>query len=75
MSPIRELKVNEAQAALTATLKWREEVKINEIMAEKSPEEIFGGAGRTFGKDKQGRPVTYVPSFFDSHGYLSDIRM
>lgn len=57
----RELKVKEAQTALIATLRWRDEVKISEIMEEKFPHDVFGGAGRTFGHDKQGRPVTYVP--------------
>lgn len=55
----KELKVKDAETALTATLCWRDEVKIDEIMAEQFPEKIFGGAGRNFGHDKEGRPVSY----------------
>ncbi|THG95755.1 hypothetical protein EW026_g5955 [Hermanssonia centrifuga] len=55
----RELKVSEAQTMLTATLRWRDEMKIDEILAEVFPDKIFGGVGRNFGHDKEGRPVTY----------------
>ncbi|PSR76321.1 hypothetical protein PHLCEN_2v8553 [Hermanssonia centrifuga] len=55
----RELKVSEAQTMLTATLRWRDEMKIDEILAEEFPDKIFGGVGRNFGHDKEGRPVTY----------------
>lgn len=56
----RELKVHDAQTALVATLRWRDEMKIDEIMKEEFPEKVFGGAGRNFGHDKQGHPVTCV---------------
>ncbi|KAF7794412.1 hypothetical protein EIP86_005546 [Pleurotus ostreatoroseus] len=55
----RELSVAEAQTMMTATLKWREEMKIDEIMKEEFPDKIFSGVGRIFGKDKGGRPVVY----------------
>lgn len=54
----RELKVKEAETALIGTLRWRDEMKIDEIMSETFPEDVFGGAGRDFGHDKEGRPVS-----------------
>lgn len=56
----RELKVDDAETSMIATLRWREEFKITELLNEQFPEEIFGGVGRVFGHDKEGRPVTYV---------------
>ncbi|GJE90290.1 SEC14 family lipid-binding protein [Phanerochaete sordida] len=55
----KELKVKDAETALTATLRWRDEMKIDEIMAEEFDEKIYGRAGRNFGHDKEGRPVSY----------------
>ena len=60
----RELSVAEAQTMMTATLKWREEMKIDEIMKEEFPDKVFLGVGRIFGKDKGGRPVVCVEYFF-----------
>lgn len=45
---------------LTATLRWRDEMKVDDIMAEKFPDDVFSGVGRIFGHDKEGRPVVYV---------------
>ena len=45
---------------LVATLKWRQEFKIDELLSEEFPEDVFGGVGKVFGHDKEGRPVTYV---------------
>lgn len=42
---------------MTATLRWRDEFKISEILNETFPEEIFGAVGRVYGNDKEGRPV------------------
>lgn len=50
--------MNDAETALVGTLRWRDEVKIDDILNEKFPENVFGGAGRDFGYDKEGRPVT-----------------
>lgn len=50
--------MKDTETALIATLRWRDEMKISEIMSEGFDEKIFGGAGRSFGHDKQGRPVT-----------------
>lgn len=58
----RELSVIEAETMMTATLKWREEMKIDEIMTEEFPDKIFAGVGRIFGKDKGGRPIMCVIS-------------
>ncbi|KAJ3542137.1 hypothetical protein NM688_g6003 [Phlebia brevispora] len=55
----RELRIEDAQVMLTATLKWRHEMNIDAIMKEDFPEKIFSGVGRIFGKDKGGRPVVY----------------
>ncbi|KAI0730962.1 CRAL-TRIO domain-containing protein [Earliella scabrosa] len=55
----RELRVKDAAEMLVATLKWRDEFKIDEIMKEEFDPEVFGKLGKVFGKDKDGRPVTY----------------
>ncbi|OJT12451.1 Phosphatidylinositol transfer protein sfh5 [Trametes pubescens] len=55
----RELNVAAAQEMLVATLRWRDEFKIGEIMKEEFDADVFGRLGRVFGKDKEGRPVTY----------------
>lgn len=49
---------------LVSTLRWREMFKAEEIINEQFPEEIFGKLGYNFGKDKDGRPVTYVISLY-----------
>lgn len=56
----RELKVKDAETMFVATLRWRDELKVDEIMKEEFPEKVFGGVGRVFGQDKEGNPVTYV---------------
>ncbi|TCD69463.1 Non-classical phosphatidylinositol transfer protein (PITP) [Steccherinum ochraceum] len=53
----RNLNVAEAHDMLTATLKWRTQFKIDEIMNEKFDDTIFGGVGYVTGHDKEGRPV------------------
>ncbi|KAI0339453.1 CRAL/TRIO domain-containing protein [Trametopsis cervina] len=55
----RELRVSDAETMLVATLRWREEFKINELLNEEFPQDVFGGIGHVFGHDKDGRPVTY----------------
>jgi len=44
---------------MISTLKWREEFKIDELVNEEFPQDLFGSVGHIFGKDKDGRPVTY----------------
>jgi hypothetical protein len=45
---------------LVSTLRWREEFKVDELLQEEFPQDVFGGVGQVFGHDKEGRPVTYV---------------
>jgi hypothetical protein len=44
---------------LISTLKWREEFKVDNLVKEEFPEDVFGKVGVISGKDKEGRPVTY----------------
>lgn len=55
----RNLDVAQAREMLVATLRWRDEFKIEEIMKEEFDADVFGKLGRVYGKDKEGRPVTY----------------
>jgi len=55
----RGLNVENATNMMISTLKWRKEFKADGLLTEQFPEEIFGGVGRVFGKDKDERPVTY----------------
>ncbi|KAI0825493.1 CRAL/TRIO domain-containing protein [Irpex lacteus] len=72
----RELNVQEAQTMLVATLKWRQEFKIDELLSEEFPEDVFGGVGRVFGHDKEGRPVTYnvYGGGLDMNPVFSDVK-
>jgi hypothetical protein len=45
---------------LISTLRWRKSFKVDEVMKEKFPEDVFGKLGRTYGKDKDGHPIAYV---------------
>jgi hypothetical protein len=45
---------------LTATIRWRDEFKVDEVVKEEFPEDVFGKLGYVYGKDEGGRPVTYV---------------
>jgi len=55
----RNLNVDEAQKMLIETLRWREEFKVNEVIQEEFPAEIFGKLGRVYGHDKENRPIVY----------------
>ncbi|KAI0796037.1 CRAL-TRIO domain-containing protein [Abortiporus biennis] len=55
----RELDVAAARTMLVSTLKWRQQFKIDEVLKEEFPEEVFGKVGFVKGVDKEGRPVTY----------------
>lgn len=50
----------EAKTMMIATLRWRDEFKVEEVINEKFDSDIFGNMGYIYGKDKEGRPVTYV---------------
>jgi phosphatidylinositol transfer protein SFH5 len=67
----RNLNVNEADTMLVATLRWREEFKVEEAVKEEFPQEIFGNLGHVYGKDKEGRPVVYVSHLFISVYFLN----
>ena len=55
----RNLVVKDAADMLVNTLKWRDEFKIDEVLKEQFDPEVFGKLGRVYGKDREGRPVTY----------------
>lgn len=55
-----EFDVPKAMERFTATIKWREEFKIESLLTETFPEDVFGNVGYIYGKDKDGRPLTYV---------------
>ncbi|KAH9973587.1 CRAL/TRIO domain-containing protein [Lactifluus volemus] len=54
----RNLNVNDAKTMMIATLRWREEFKIEEAMKGTYPD-LLNGFGHLYGRDKQGRPVMY----------------
>lgn len=45
---------------LTATLRWRNQFKVNEVVKEEFPDEVFGNLGYVYGHDRSGRPVACV---------------
>ncbi|KAJ3478384.1 hypothetical protein NLI96_g9791 [Meripilus lineatus] len=55
----RELDLTAAQTMMAATLKWRHEQKIDELLEETFDDSIFGKVGYVSGHDTDGRPVTY----------------
>ncbi|KAF8518948.1 CRAL-TRIO domain-containing protein [Hysterangium stoloniferum] len=55
----RHLNPTEASSMLVSTLRWRDIFKPEETLEEEFPKEVFGELGYVFGKDKDGRPVTY----------------
>ncbi|KII87493.1 hypothetical protein PLICRDRAFT_699853 [Plicaturopsis crispa FD-325 SS-3] len=55
----RNLNPSAARDMLVATLRWRASFKADTVATESFPEDVFGGLGYNYGKDKEGRPVTY----------------
>ncbi|KAI0060727.1 CRAL/TRIO domain-containing protein [Artomyces pyxidatus] len=55
----RKLNVSEAKTMMIATLRWRDEFKVEEAIKEEFPEDVYGKLGHIYGKDKEGRPLTY----------------
>ena len=51
---------------LVSTLRWRDYFKVDSVLTETFPEEVFGKVGYIHGRDKEGRPVVYV-SFAGYH--------
>ncbi len=49
---------------MIATLRWRDEFKVEEAMKETYPD-VLNGFGHLYGRDKEGRPVVCAsfPSF------------
>lgn len=62
ISLIRNLSVPDARDMLVSTLRWRDSFKIDSILEEEFPQDIFGNVGFVQGCDKEGRPVVYVSS-------------
>lgn len=58
----RELNVENAKKMLIDTLKWRAEFKADDVTKEEFPKDVFGNLGHIYGRDKGGRPITYVQS-------------
>ncbi|EJU03521.1 hypothetical protein DACRYDRAFT_21082 [Dacryopinax primogenitus] len=56
----RKVNVKAAGKLLVETLRWRAEVRPEEIAKEEFDELSFGKIGNLFGKDNQGRPVLYM---------------
>ena len=52
---------------MVATLRWRDELKVEDLLSEEFPDDIFGKVGYVFGHDVDGRPVTYVVPPFPLH--------
>jgi len=55
----RNLNVKDAREMFVKTLKWRKEFDVEAAVKGEYDEKIFGAAGKVFGKDKEGQPVTY----------------
>ncbi|KAI0076602.1 CRAL/TRIO domain-containing protein [Panus rudis PR-1116 ss-1] len=72
----RELNVKNAREMLVATLRWRDEFKVDELVKEEFPQDIFGKLGFVAGKDKDGHPVTYnlYGAITDMNAVFGDIK-
>ncbi|KAJ7918778.1 CRAL-TRIO domain-containing protein [Mycena leptocephala] len=55
----RNLNPTAASEIFVATLRWREEFKVNDAVKEEFPKDVFGQLGHIYGRDKEGRPVVY----------------
>lgn len=65
----RNLVVKDAVEMLINTLKWRDEIKIDEVLKEEFDPKVFGTLGKVYGKDKDGHPVTY-----NLYGEIKDMK-
>jgi len=59
----RDFDVQKAMERFSATVKWRHQFKIESLLTETFPDEVFGKVGHVFGHDKEGRPITYAHDF------------
>ncbi|KAF7308356.1 CRAL-TRIO domain-containing protein [Mycena chlorophos] len=55
----RNLNPSAANEMFIATLRWRDEFKVDDACKEEFPQDVFGKLGHIYGKDKDGRPVVY----------------
>ncbi|KDR80634.1 hypothetical protein GALMADRAFT_240979 [Galerina marginata CBS 339.88] len=55
----RNLSVSEARDMLVNTLRWRESFGVAAALKEEFPPDIFENLGHIYGRDNEGRPVTY----------------
>ncbi|KAJ7880339.1 CRAL-TRIO domain-containing protein [Mycena olivaceomarginata] len=55
----RNLNATAAAEMFVATLRWRDEFKVDDALKEEFPQDVFGQLGHIFGRDKEGRPVVY----------------
>jgi len=53
--------VENAANMMISTFKWRDTFNTDALTSEEFPQDVFGPVGHVSGKDKEGRPVTYVP--------------
>lgn len=55
---------------LLATIRWRSEFKVDEVVKEEFPVDVFGSLGHLYGADREGRPVVCVhPSSPQTNAY------
>ena len=69
----RELDVKVAHTMMVATLRWRDEQKIDDLLKEDFPHDIFGKVGYVYGHDVDGRPITYVLFSVSSLFFVSKV--
>ncbi|KAJ6485875.1 CRAL-TRIO domain-containing protein [Mycena sanguinolenta] len=55
----RNLNATAAAEMFVATLRWRDEFKVDDLLKEEFPQDVFGQLGHIYGRDKEGRPVVY----------------
>ncbi|KAJ7066436.1 CRAL/TRIO domain-containing protein [Mycena amicta] len=55
----RNLNPTAANEMFVATLRWRDEFKVDDACKEEFPQDVFGKLGHIYGRDKEGRPVVY----------------
>ncbi|KAI0309624.1 CRAL-TRIO domain-containing protein [Amylostereum chailletii] len=65
----RDLNVETAKSMMVATLRWREEFGVEAAVKEEFSKDVFGDLGHIYGKDKEGRPVTY-----NLYGRMADVK-
>ncbi|KAJ6581194.1 CRAL-TRIO domain-containing protein [Mycena capillaripes] len=55
----RNLNPTAASEMFVATLRWRDEFKVDDAVKEEFPQDVYGQLGHIYGRDKEGRPVVY----------------